>query len=148
MSNILEPKILFRVYVGGREGNQNPHFLHAFGKIMRIRQYDIETKNCDDIKKLNWDPKEFIDWLLGIDIINQDNFTVIFIILGHIHQVISKYISYDISFKLTCSHLLKGLDRLCWDISELWREYSRLRDGIGYPNGLDCPVFLQVILLF
>ena len=91
MSNKLETKILFRVYVGGREGNQHAHFLHAFGIIRRIvkdKDLEIETKNCDDIKKLNWEPREFIDWLLGVDLKNQDNLTVIFVILGHIHQVI------------------------------------------------------------
>ena len=95
--------ILFRVFLGGREGNQVAHFTTAMGLIRnQLKDYDIrfETKDVDEIKKLEWSPKELINWLLGIEVNNK----TIFIILGHLHQVNCDYISYGIGKNLLFTH--------------------------------------------
>jgi len=45
--------------------------------------------------------------------------------------------------KIFYLHILQGLDRLHWRITDLWNEYQRLRERIGFPDGLDDPIFLQ-----
>lgn len=93
--NDIENVILFRVFLGGRAGNQVAHFKTAFGKIQKNnKNIIVETKDVDDIKKQEWSPSQLIDWLLGLDVDFKTK--TIFIILGHLHQVIYKYISYDI----------------------------------------------------
>ena len=72
-------QILVRVFLGGSQGQTRPSFCHARGSLQAeygsaVRFEAIDT---DSMKRspFRFNPKEFIDWLLGADII-----------LGHMHQ--------------------------------------------------------------
>ena len=110
-----------RAFIGGHLGNQNTPVSHALGLVKSERKnLDVETINVDEVGMKKWSPKDLVDWLIGID--QPEEVIVVHLISAHLNQ---------------------GFDKLRWDIKELWSEYERLRECIGFPAGRKCPVFLQ-----
>ena len=110
-----------RVFIGCTGAQSRISFDTAMGCIGALygEKVTVVWLNTDMMKNpifpefYMMSPKAFVDWLIGGDI---------HLIVGHLHQ---------------------GLDKLCWDIDTLHKEYTRLRGHIGYTGGALDYVFLQ-----
>ena len=101
-----------RAFIGGHLGNQNTPVSHALGLVKSERKnLDVETINVDEVGMKKWSLKDLFDWLYGID--QPEEVVVVHLISAHLNQ---------------------GFDKLRWDIQELWSEYERLRECIGFPS--------------
>lgn len=113
--------ILFRVFTGGKSYAQGTSFTSAVNEMkLPPNLYRMEIINITLIKDNRLSPRQLVDWLLS---------SHVHIILSHVHQGLSG-----------ANELMLG-----WNMNELARELSRLKNHVGFPTGnqLDCPVFTQ-----
>jgi hypothetical protein len=105
-----------KVFIGGFDSIQIAPFKGAvFDQNFDSDKYSFSYISVCEIKKFNWTPKHFVDWLLE----------------SHVHFILS--------------HVHQGLERLQWNLVDLMEELKRLRYHKGFPNGhnLECPIFTQ-----
>ena len=111
--------LLVRYYSGGICNAQVGPFETACRRVTEslknVTQIKFEALSLRDLRKNDWELREFVDWLLS---------SHIHFILGYVHQ---------------------GLEGFGWDMRDLYKELQRLRFHEGFPNSskLSCPIFTQ-----
>jgi hypothetical protein len=118
--------LLIRVYKGGDSDHaQGTPFTTALEDFQQQNPkilLKVEYLNCDQLKRLRWTVKKFIDWLIGPGVFMH-------FVIGHIHQGL----------------VLSGNSSLPWNLAELYNEVLRLADHKGFPTGdqVKCPMLTQ-----
>jgi len=117
----IDQKVIIRVFLGGHKGAQSIPWTSAL-QMLRLpeNRFLVQEVTIKDVKDREFTPRGLVDWLLDSDI---------HIILSHLHQGSSG----------------QNEQQLGWNMDELARQVSRLRDHVGFPTGhhLECPVFTQ-----